>query len=323
MSRSISLVLLIGLLALMYAPAAADDVKGLTGRYYDNFTRPDDIITFDEVDLVMTRIDTMIAFWNPVDCYYTWNGVPQSGNWYGVRWEGYLYIDEAGDYGFGTISDDGSQLWLDGDLIVNNGEEQWYDWEDCLFEGSYTGLYPENYGPPDTLCGPITLAEGLHSIDLRFYEARNFDGIELWWLPPGSGESDIPYHGVHCGSGLSINAQTNWEIIPPEHLLPAPVAVPEGAPAAAAVFHPATPNPFNPSTKLSFTLPRASAVDLGMYSIDGRRLATVYRGQTEAGRSEFHWKGTDSRGRPLPSGIYLARLRLDDAVHSQRLTLLK
>jgi len=66
---------------------------------------------------------------------------------------------------------------------------------------------------------------------------------------------------------------------------------------------PASPNPFNPSTSLTFTLPAAARVRLAVFDIQGRQVATLVDGFRDAGVHEVYW---DTAG--LPSGIYLARL---------------
>jgi hypothetical protein len=304
-SVAVLTIVLAGLAGMTPAMAAT----GLLGRYYDDFSRPDDIITFADPDLVMTRIDPAIDFWNAVDCHYRWNPVA-SANWYGVRWTGSLRIDMAGEYAFGTISDDGSQVWLDGELIVDNGETQWWDWEDSLYEGSYTGLYPEGHGPPDDLPGPLYLTVGHHSIEVRHFEAASYDGIELWWLKPGSGSSDIPYYGTNCGSAdLSVNTATNWEIVPTSVLTDVVVATPEQAGTRLVTLHPPVPNPFNPKTRIQYDLPEPGVVDLRIHDASGRLVRTLVGSESlPAGLHEATWDGRDDSGRPVGAGVYFYRL---------------
>jgi hypothetical protein len=301
------------------APTRA--ANGLHGEYFSDFTRPENTITFDGADLYLTRTDPVIDFWNAVDCYYQW----QPSNWYGVRWTGSIRIPEAGEYAFGTVSDDGSQVWLDGELIIDNGEEQWWDWEDSLHEGSYTGLYPEGHGEPDDhLHGVRYLTAGYHAIEIRFFEARYYDGIELWWLKPGSGPSDIPYYGANCGSGISVNADTNWEIVPTEMLWDTVVAVPDYAGTRHGTLHPVVPNPFNPRTLIRYDLRHRAPVRLQIYDLRGRLVRNLVADETEeAGRHEVAWDGRDDAGQPLGAGTYLCRLVIPGSVASQRATLLK
>jgi hypothetical protein len=292
---------------------------GLRGDYFNDFTRPGGIITFDPGDLYMTRVDSLIDFWNACDCNYAW----QTSNWYGVRWTGHLRIDEAGEYGFGTVCDDGSQVWLNGELIVDNGEEQWFDWEDSINEGSYTGLYPEGYGRPDSLPGPIHLTTGYHAIEVRFYDAAAYDGIEFWWLKPGSGPSDIPFYGISCYSGgINLNPATNWEIVPSDVLTDALTSVHEPTPPMPVVLHTAVPNPFNPRTVICYALSSPASVELKIYDLAGRLVRILVSGETlAAGRYEATWSGQDDTDRSMPAGIYFCKLAIPDFAVTKRLTL--
>ncbi len=149
------------------------------------------------------RVDANIDFWDG-SRYFRWQPISGQPDNYTVEWTGYIRIDVPGEYGFGTISDDGSQIWIDGQLIVDNGEGQWYDWEDNMGENEP--------GEPNQ---PVYLNVGYHAIMVRFYEGPTYDGIELWWLRPGTGPSDIPYYGTTFhGIPPTYNPNTNWAIVP-------------------------------------------------------------------------------------------------------------
>lgn len=294
---------------------------GLLGYYYDDFEVDDGIISFSEEDLVMTRVDATIDFYNG-NRFYRWNAVAGGEN-YGVRWVGLLRIDEAGEYGFGTLSDDGSTVRIDGQIVVSNAEYQYFDWEDSIAEGSFEGLYPEQYGDPDNLPGPLYLAEGFHTIEVCFFEDIVYDGVELWWLKPGLGPSDIPYYGVSWdGDEIEPNPDTNWEIIPSDVLSTPASAVP--GTSEAILLHPAVPNPFNPQTTIAFDLPQTQALSLRILDVSGRTVKTLLANEVlAAGRHEMLWNGRDARGRHCPSGIYFSCLEGGGVLATERMTLLK
>ena len=83
------------------------------------------------------------------------------------------------------------------------------------------------------------------------------------------------------------------------------------------------PNPFNPSTTLTFTLSKAQAIELAIYDSRGRRVRTLLSGQRESGVNAVVWDGRDDEGRALVSGIYLARATGAAALGSDKLVLLK
>ena len=78
------------------------------------------------------------------------------------------------------------------------------------------------------------------------------------------------------------------------------------------------PNPFNPSTKISFTLPQQQMVELCVFDLSGRTVATMAHGILPAGDHHLTFDGT-----ALPTGIYFARLVAGDVHHAQKLVLLK
>jgi hypothetical protein len=68
------------------------------------------------------------------------------------------------------------------------------------------------------------------------------------------------------------------------------------------------PNPFNPSTTISFTLPVAGDVELQVFDVLGRSVATIARGALPAGYHSVIWDGLAAGGAPVGSGVYLYRL---------------
>ncbi|MBD3258721.1 DUF4397 domain-containing protein [candidate division GN15 bacterium] len=83
------------------------------------------------------------------------------------------------------------------------------------------------------------------------------------------------------------------------------------------------PNPFNPSTNISFTLPSAGQAKIEVFNILGRHIATPFEGVAEAGENTVIWDGTDASGQPVASGVYLYRLSADTYVESRKMMLLK
>jgi subtilisin-like proprotein convertase family protein len=70
-----------------------------------------------------------------------------------------------------------------------------------------------------------------------------------------------------------------------------------------------SPNPFSPETLIRFGLPRAEEVELVVFNVEGRKVATLASGLHEPGTYAVEWNGADSSGRPMASGIYFCRMR--------------
>jgi hypothetical protein len=100
-------------------------------------------------------------------------------------------------------------------------------------------------------------------------------------------------------------------------------AAPGPVPAAVAPALTVAPNPFNPHTEVRFVLPRAQAVSLDLYDLAGRQVRTLVQGVLEAGPCTVSWDGRDQDGRACGSGLYLARLRVEDGLATAKLTLVR
>jgi beta-glucanase (GH16 family) len=89
-------------------------------------------------------------------------------------------------------------------------------------------------------------------------------------------------------------------------------------------LHPCYPNPFNPSTTITFDLPREEPARLRIFDVSGRLVDVLLDDQAAApGRHEVVWRGRDLSGRAVPAGIYLYRLEAGSQVVTKRMTLLK
>ncbi len=74
------------------------------------------------------------------------------------------------------------------------------------------------------------------------------------------------------------------------------------------------PNPFNPSTTLRFALPRAVEVRLVVIDLLGREIARLVDGHLPAGYHQVTWNGKTHWGKEAPSGVYIVRLLVPDAL---------
>jgi hypothetical protein len=102
------------------------------------------------------------------------------------------------------------------------------------------------------------------------------------------------------------------------------VDAPLPPPAAGRLsLHPNVPNPFNPTTRLDFELPRAGEAELAVFDVQGRRVATLRRGALAAGRHRAIWDGRTASGARAPSGVYVARLTGPGGSVARRLVLVQ
>jgi hypothetical protein len=98
---------------------------------------------------------------------------------------------------------------------------------------------------------------------------------------------------------------------------------PESDGRAAAGGVSVSPNPFNPSTRISFSVRRPGPAVVSVYDMKGRKIRTLFSGPVDAGRHECAWDGRDDAGRGMTSGTYLLRLESVQYRQSLKLMLLK
>lgn len=79
---------------------------------------------------------------------------------------------------------------------------------------------------------------------------------------------------------------------------------PPPAPSAIRVF----PNPFNPATRISFTLPAAADISIAILDVSGAVVKRYGERGLDAGRHEIVWDGRGDDDRPLGSGVYFVRI---------------
>lgn len=68
-----------------------------------------------------------------------------------------------------------------------------------------------------------------------------------------------------------------------------------------------------------YVLPEQVPVELAIYALDGRRLATVPQGLQTAGPQRVRWDGRDAEGRALPPGVYLISVALQSELRAAAL----
>ena len=86
-----------------------------------------------------------------------------------------------------------------------------------------------------------------------------------------------------------------------------------------------SPNPFNPATTISYSVPEGNSVHvrLDIFGIRGQLVRTLVDAVRDEGTYHVLWDGTDNNGHHLASGIYLYRMRSGEFVRTRKMVLLK
>jgi hypothetical protein len=125
--------------------------------------------------------------------------------------------------------------------------------------------------------------------------------INLSKSPPDTGVVTLGDMGVMTAQDLTLTAVTTNDGVPKEYLL-----------------NQNFPNPFNPSTSISFSIPTRSFVSLKVFDLIGREVTTVVSEEMSAGSYIKQWNAQN-----LPSGVYFYRLQTGAFTQTKKLLLLK
>lgn len=105
----------------------------------------------------------------------------QRSDHFAMVFEGYLKIDRAGDYFFYTRSDDGSKLYINDKLVVNND-----------------GLHA-----PEVKYNRIKLSSGSHKIKVEYFENQGDERLFVAYKGPGVRQQEIPANRLSTGKGYA------------------------------------------------------------------------------------------------------------------------
>lgn len=90
-------------------------------------------------------------------------GITDRSSWFAIRYEGHFEVGTAGNYGFDLVSDDGANLYIDGNLVVSN-------------DGAH---------PSTSAAGTVNLGAGKHKIRVDYFQGTGDVELRLLVTPPG------------------------------------------------------------------------------------------------------------------------------------------
>lgn len=83
------------------------------------------------------------------------------------------------------------------------------------------------------------------------------------------------------------------------------------------------PNPFNPTTKITYEIPRESKVQLRVFNVLGQEIRTLVSEVQGAGKQTITWDGKNNAGQVVSSGVYVYRLEAGSFVKARKMMLMK
>ena len=83
------------------------------------------------------------------------------------------------------------------------------------------------------------------------------------------------------------------------------------------------PNPFNPSTRFTISIPDRSNVSTSVFDLKGRRIATLLNSELDTGVYDLTWQGKNDIGSQVSAGIYILRVDAGKYNHNQKMIYIK
>jgi len=320
---------------------SADLPMGITFKYYDDqfttvkvcsngfltFTSLEDTYNNDPIPTADEPNNLIAPYWddlNPASGGTVYYYADTANARFIVQWDGVVH--------YGTSDPQTFQVILHEDKTI-------------LFQ------YAATNGQEESTVG-IENAAGDDGLEVAFNAAYIQDGLAVLfsfepppepWLSvtPGSGTvpgltagtqlqvdfnaTDLPegtYTGhVTIGSNDPDNAQV---VVPVTLVVTTTSAVDDEIPPRTFALGAAYPNPFNPSTKIAYSVPAdGGRVDLKIFDLSGRLVRTLVSGDRPAGHHTALWTGQDDTGRRVASGTYFYRLQAPGFDETKKMVLVK
>ena len=95
------------------------------------------------------------------------------------------------------------------------------------------------------------------------------------------------------------------------------------APVVVTSLNTNYPNPFNPSTTISYSVKEALPVTIEIYNVKGQLVKTLINEQKAAGTHTVVWNGTDNSNRPVSSGVYYYKMNAGKYSSTKKMIMMK
>lgn len=197
---------------------------------------------------------------------------------FSVRWKGSIEPAYSEEYEFYTISDEGIRLWMDDSLLID-------DWQPHT-EKETRAFYTLEAGKK-------------YELQVEYYEGTGVSRAEAGWSSYSQYREHLPLSAMFSGGTDGLADELH------------------GTPAGYRLYE-NFPNPFNPVTRIKYSLEKTGNVILKVYDMLGREVSTLVSGIQNAGE---HTVGFDASA--LTSGIYIYKIQSGSFSAVKKMTLIK
>jgi hypothetical protein len=197
------------------------------------------------------------------------------------------------------------------------------EYETLMIEGiEGNPVYDEIGVFQDGICVGARVAEGYPLQILAYTDASKEDSadLEIRIASATKGFTSLTptivqdYSTMSFGTSLhpspgafrSVNLKTGNQVVPPAFSMTRNY-----------------PNPFNPSTTITFGIPTTGVVKLDIYNVKGQKVKSLLKDNCDPGYHQIVWDGTDNGNRGVGSGIYFSRIEYNGKSQTQKMMLMK
>ncbi len=252
---------------------------------------------------------------------------------------GLTNTDHANSSGVVLMTTDGGETWEKKITTTRTGEWLWKVSFPSRNTG-YASLQRNSLSPIyflKTTDGGNTWNEKLFSNSYYFVQGMGFISDSVGWL--GGNSSNPMYQTTDGGDtwkpigiGRRINRfrflspSTGYSIGDSVYIYSLnPTGFMAGQESRTLGYELASnyPNPFNPETKISFTLAAVGHVSIAIFDSKGSLIRTLFNAELPAGNHSFTWDGRNEADEDVASGLYLYRLQSKDFTQTKKMMLLR
>ncbi len=210
---------------------------------------------------------------------------------------------------------------IDGNVVGLDTSDETFSIRPDFLWPEVTVLYPnggETFTEGDTICIDWIATDnaGIDSVNIYYSEYESYV-----YVPISVGEElDPPYcwavpEGFEGDYIIKVTAYdpSEWK---DSDLSDGPYSIeqtatgeePEDQPAFVDRLEQNYPNPFNGTTTVAYSVAGSCDVEISIYDSSGKLVRVLERCTREPGRYEVVWRGTDSNGRAVASGVYFCSI---------------
>ena len=191
-----------------------------------------------------------------------------------------------------------------------------YDRDALSLEGIKKGdfIHSDSYSFPVVGDGTVGLVNAVYG-----YALSGGDGVlaEFTFTAISDGAFTSDMLGIQRAS--LVNADFKKEFIVSENLF----GDNSGNAPEAFELSQNFPNPFNPTTTISFSAPKSGHVTINVYDILGRHVRTLVSGNYSAGNYSVVWDATDKNGGMVSAGVYFYTIKTKNFSTTKRMLFMK